>query len=72
MQALELTYEGFAQSMRVLRQGPEDGLQGGVPDLAGKPIQVSETLRCDLDLVHEYGSDLVAQRYPLAGRGFLA
>jgi hypothetical protein len=43
-----------------------------VPDLAGKPIQVSETLRCDLDLVHEYGSDLVAQRYPLAGRGFLA
>lgn len=65
MQALELTDERFA-AMRVVRQRPEDGLQSGKADLAGKPIQVTETLRRDLDFVHEERSDPVAQRHPLS------
>jgi hypothetical protein len=70
METLELADQWFPEPLRVLGDRPEDGREGGVPDLVREPVEVAQTLRGDLDPVHEVASDVIAERKPLALGGF--
>jgi hypothetical protein len=65
-EALEFTYQRLPEPLGVLGDWPEDGLQGCMPHLVGKSDEVAQTLRGDLDLVHEAASDVIAETKPLA------
>jgi hypothetical protein len=52
VQAFQFTSERLAGTMRVLGDRSHDGLDNGASDLRGKLIEVPESLRRDLDLVH--------------------
>ena len=62
----KLASEGLPGSMRVLGDRPEDRFDDGRSNLRRKPVEVPETLRRDLDLVHEL--DVVLEPNSLAVR----
>lgn len=51
-QPVELTFERLANPPRLLRQRPEDQLDGSGPDLVRKPVEVTKPFAGDPDLVH--------------------
>ena len=66
VQPLKLAPEGLPGSLRVLGDRPEDRSDDGQSNLRWKPVEVTEALRRDLDLVHEL--DVVLEPNRLAFR----
>jgi hypothetical protein len=64
--AVEFTDQWLAEPTRVAGDRSEDGLQRSVPYLLREPVEMTETLSRDLDLVHDATSDVVSERQPLA------
>jgi len=65
-QTLEFTNQRLAETVRVLSDRPEDGLQCGVAHLLRKLVEMTETLSRDLNLVHPATSDVVLETHSLA------
>jgi len=64
-QALEFTDQRLADTVRVLSDRPQDGLQRSVSHLLRKLVEMAETLSRDLDLVHAATSHVVLETQPL-------
>jgi hypothetical protein len=61
----ELANQRLAQPLRVVGDRPEDGLKGGMANLLGKPVEMTQALGCDLDLVHPPALGVISQGEPL-------
>ena len=65
-EALEFADQWFPEPLGVLGDRPEDGREGSVSNLVGQSVEVTQTLRGDLDFVHEVRSHVIAQTKPFA------
>ena len=65
-ETFEFTDKWLPEPLGVLGDRPEDGRECGVPNLVRQSVEVAQTLGGDLDLIHEVGSDVVAQAKPFA------
>ncbi len=64
--ALEFTNQRLAESVRILSDRSEDGLQCSVAHLLRELVEMTKTLSRDLDFVHAATSDVVPETHPLA------
>jgi hypothetical protein len=64
-QTLEFTSERLSEPVRVLSDRSEDRLQRSPAHFVRESFERTETLTCDLDLVHSATSDVVPERHTL-------
>jgi hypothetical protein len=65
-ETLEFTDEWLAESVRVLSDRTEDGLQRGMAHLLRELVEMAEPLSRDLNLVHAATSDVALETHTLA------
>ena len=59
VEAFEFANQRLPEPLGVLSDGPEDGREGSIADFLGELVEVAQTLRGDLDFVHEVASDVI-------------
>ena len=59
VESLEFAEQWLPDPLGILSDRPEDCRQGSMTNLLGQLVEVAQTLRGDLDFVHEVASDVI-------------
>jgi hypothetical protein len=71
MQSLEFPEQWLSETLWVLRFRTQDRRKSGLSCLLRKTVQVSKTLRGDLDFIHTRFLSVVLEPKPLAASGLV-